>query len=180
MAMNRYRPQLRITAFLLMTTCNPLRTAMPAGAQDFDLIPSGAVLAFDRETCPEGFSRLDGADGRPDGRGRFIVGAGETLVRGDVGGASEVALAIENLPPLDIPVTGTVELRAGAGIGVTPAASGAYLASDTVEDTIYSPGAATVPMAGDSIEHALSVQLGEGTPVSVVPPYLALIHCRKD
>lgn len=39
-------------------------------------VPSGAVVAFARQACPAGWSAADGADGRPDLRGRFPLGAG--------------------------------------------------------------------------------------------------------
>jgi microcystin-dependent protein len=41
------------------------------------------------ESIPAGWALCDGADGRPDLRDRFIIGAGSTYAPGDTGGTSE-------------------------------------------------------------------------------------------
>ena len=54
---------------------------------------SGAV-----EDIPTGWALCDGQDGRPDLRGRFVLGAGGTYNPGAAGGSEEVTLTVEQMP----------------------------------------------------------------------------------
>lgn len=67
-------------------------------------LPNGAIIAFDLEECPRGWTQHDGA------QGRFIVGTGrhtehdeygnkvDVKERGNIGGKSQVELEIDHLP----------------------------------------------------------------------------------
>ncbi len=54
---------------------------------------SGAV-----EDIPAGWALCDGQDGRPDLRGRFVLGAGGTYNPGAAGGSEEVTLTVGQMP----------------------------------------------------------------------------------
>ncbi len=54
---------------------------------------SGAV-----EDIPTGWALCDGQDGRPDLRGRFVLGAGGTYNPGAAGGSEEVTLTVAQMP----------------------------------------------------------------------------------
>lgn len=55
-------------------------------------IPAGAVMAFDLDTCPEGWSVLASA------AGRFVVGAGTEYSKGSTGGLNSVTLTTAQMP----------------------------------------------------------------------------------
>ncbi len=40
----------------------------------FNMIPKGTIFAYNSDVVPEGWALCDGKDGRPDLRGRFLVG----------------------------------------------------------------------------------------------------------
>lgn len=66
-------------------------TGFPAGAI--------AVWAGDPADLPEGWALCDGSNGRPDLRGRFVVGYGNHYTQiGETGGAETVALTVAQLP----------------------------------------------------------------------------------
>src|SRR4051812_31775162 len=62
------------------------------------VIPSGAIMAFDRDRCPSGWDPFKPLDGRVV----VGVGAGVDLTprnRGDFGGKEELKLEPKHLPP---------------------------------------------------------------------------------
>lgn len=63
-------------------------------------VPTGAIMMWSGSVAsiPGGFALCDGANGTPDLRNRFIVGAGSTYNPDDTGGASNVALNTAQLP----------------------------------------------------------------------------------
>jgi hypothetical protein len=64
-------------------------------------IPIGGIIMWSGTiaTIPTGWALCDGANGTPDLRDRFIVGAGSGYAPGNVGGTNSHTLAIDNLPP---------------------------------------------------------------------------------
>ena len=62
--------------------------------------PVGTIVVWSGtvEDIPTGWALCDGQDGRPDLRGRFVLGAGGTYNPGDTGGAKEVKLTVAQLP----------------------------------------------------------------------------------
>jgi hypothetical protein len=63
-------------------------------------LPAGMIAKWNGTvaTIPAGWALCNGANGTPDLRDRFIVGAGNSYTPGNLGGAATVALAIANLP----------------------------------------------------------------------------------
>lgn len=67
------------------------------------LLPSGAVMAFNLDTCPDGWTAY------ADGKGKVIVGTGynsdgineKVFVRGEIGGEYEHAMTISEMPRHD-------------------------------------------------------------------------------
>lgn len=63
-------------------------------------VPSGVITMWSGSiaSIPTGWVLCDGLNGTPDLRNRFVLAAGNNYVVGQTGGASSVALAVDNLP----------------------------------------------------------------------------------
>ena len=63
-------------------------------------VPDGTIVPWygNIAEIPEGWYLCNGANGTPDLRDRFIVGAGSSYQLGDVGGLNEVMLAANEQP----------------------------------------------------------------------------------
>lgn len=59
---------------------------------------SGMIIMWSGSLIPHGWALCDGQQGRPDLRGRFIVGSGGQYHTGDTGGAPSVALTEAQMP----------------------------------------------------------------------------------
>ena len=117
-------------------------------------VPKGTVAAFDlSDGCPDGWKSFDEASGR------FIIGSGqgkdlkERLLRAN-GGAEEHKLIVDELPPHDIqvPLASTNSDRYEAGRKDYPVVT---VASGTI-----SVG-------------------GAGKEIALMPPFIALLFCKK-
>lgn len=64
------------------------------------IIPAGTILPWygDKSAVPTGFVLCDGANGTPDLRNKFLVGAGSGYSLGNTGGNNSVIIQKENLP----------------------------------------------------------------------------------
>jgi microcystin-dependent protein len=82
------------TATTQLATTAFVTTAVAAG------IPAGIISMWGGSigAIPVGWALCDGADGRPDLRDRFIVGAGSTYAIGATGGANTVTLTADQIP----------------------------------------------------------------------------------
>jgi len=67
---------------------------------DSYIFPSGGIMMWKGSvgSIPTGWALCDGNNGTPDLRNRFIVGAGNSYVVGDTGGASSVTLTEAQMP----------------------------------------------------------------------------------
>ncbi|MDD4019775.1 MAG: hypothetical protein PHV28_17745 [Kiritimatiellae bacterium] len=65
-----------------------------------DLIPAGVIVMWSgaANAIPGGWALCDGGSGRPDLRGRFIVGAGGSYAVGSTGGEEKHALTLAEMP----------------------------------------------------------------------------------
>ena len=66
----------------------------------FGTVPIGGIIMWSgrADNLPPGWSLCDGLDGRPDLRGRFVLGAGGKYGVKATGGAEQVTLTIEQIP----------------------------------------------------------------------------------
>lgn len=64
------------------------------------VMPPGGIIMWSGSVAsiPEGWALCDGAQGTPDLRGRFVVGAGGDYAPGDTGGADSVTLSESQIP----------------------------------------------------------------------------------
>jgi microcystin-dependent protein len=60
--------------------------------------PSGSIAMWESLVPPTGWVVCDGANGTPDLRDRFILGAGSTYNPGQTGGSTTTSLVSDNLP----------------------------------------------------------------------------------
>lgn len=63
-------------------------------------LPTGAVIMWSGaiNTIPADWQLCDGANGTPDLRNRFVVGAGGTYALGNIGGSAQITLTIDQMP----------------------------------------------------------------------------------
>lgn len=138
--------------------------------------PAGAVMAFDLNDCPDGWTALASA------QGRFLVGTGGGYNLGDTGGANSVPLTVAQLPAHNH--TGTTSsdgahshswTRSHAGgetVANTSTIGGGWRSAATYTWSTNTAGAHT---------HSLTTNnTGSGQAHENRPPYLALLYCRKD
>jgi hypothetical protein len=170
----------------------------PAGSAGTAEIPTGAVVAFNRSestsietdsgACPNGWSIFREAGGRA------IIGAGQhpnphvstfpsfmDNPMAAVGGAEEITLLPNNLPP-------------HIHHGTTDSVSGTW---DLVRTDCCSPGAkgtfAVAPVPRTDIQNSKTTAIGHihtivtdggvglvSAPFSIRSPFIALYYCRKD
>lgn len=121
---------------------------------------SGASTAI-----PTGWALCNGANGTPDLRNRFIVGAGSTYAVGDKGGSDSVALTIEQMPSHEHTI------RASNGYSTYDvAASGREGTGSTGVLELLSSG---------SYSLAKAASVGSGKSHENRPPYYALCFIMK-
>lgn len=141
-----------------------VRSAAPPS----QVIPVGAIMAFDLDACPNGWAEV------ADARGRFIIGAGgysqiysapdrapwtftANYARGSMGGFSTWRMTDQEVPQ---------HSHALSPINVRQLASGGSLVS------VVSPSSAL----GGSGVTALT---GSNIPIENRPPFLAFLICRR-
>jgi len=69
-------------------------------APGLNLIPPGSIVMWSGSlaTIPSGWALCDGANGTPDLRDRFVVGAGGTYSVASTGGQNSVTLTVDQMP----------------------------------------------------------------------------------
>ncbi|MDD2680082.1 MAG: hypothetical protein PHO03_04735 [Candidatus Omnitrophica bacterium] len=115
-------------------------------------IPAGAVLAFNLDACPSGWTEYTSA------RDRTIVGSGTTYARGATGGAATHTLSTAEMPSHSHGLTGST---GGDLFGSNPAAG-----------TYHPSGSWSLPRGTDNA--------GGGGAHNNMQPYIALLYCQKD
>lgn len=120
------------------------------------IVPTGAILMWSGSiaTIPSGWALCNGANGTPDLRNRFIVGAGSSYGVGATGGADTVTLTVNQIPSHNHQMnhTGT-----GSGNGIQQ-------------------GGGSLPTTASNI---ITGAAGGGQPHENRPPYYALAYIMK-
>jgi microcystin-dependent protein len=154
-----------------------------AGAPRCILVPPGAVMAF-VTACPSGWAAANGSSGRPDLRGRNVIGSGGTPVS-QASASGLQTLSVANMPAHN-----------HAGSNAAPAGDHSHSysqwtpAGDTSLGLVNSPtvantergvnsGGGSTSGAG-SHSHSLNIATqGGGQAFSVMDPYTVLNYCVK-
>lgn len=144
--------------------------------------PSGAVMMFDLDACPTGWSDMAGMNGR------FPVATGSngtnSYTRGQTGGDDSIALTVAQMPAHTH--TGTTN-SAGAhthGISIAMPNNGfvgkGYVETGTHTYQSYGYSGSLTQSAGAHTHSFTTNSTGSGQPHENRPPYYALLFCRKD
>lgn len=146
-------------------------------------VPAGVVCMWSgtQADIPDGWALCDGQDGRPDLRGRFIVGAGGDYAAGATGGAAMVTLSLDQLPEHSHNGAVTIEAAGNHRHSYNPGAT-TKVQSGTGDTVRY--GSATGYQTGYAGEHehnaSLSIEpAGGGAAHENLPPYFALCFIIK-
>lgn len=132
--------------------------APPGGGPTPTEFPVGMVSAFNLAACPTGWANADGTDGRPDLRGKFVLGAGAGYSLGATGGEVNVTLTNGEMPGHNHGLKASVN---------SPGGNPNY-------DTLMQYEPITAPTVWVSTEDA-----GSGNAHNNMPPYYTLIYCVK-
>ena len=150
--------------------------------EGFGLVPSGGIIMWSGAigSVPSGWSLCNGANGTPDLRNRFVVGAGSTYAVGLTGGADTVTLTVTQMPAHNHGgTTGndspdhshTTNLKRDQASGT----SGNAVFGDENRD-----GTQNVASGGASVRHTHSISNQGGNEAHENrPPYYALAYIMK-
>lgn len=121
------------------------------------LAPAGIIVMWSGSVAnvPAGWALCNGANGTPDLRNRFIIGAGDDYAPGDTGGATEHQHSIE----------------------VQPAATG--LAINTTTATVNADGDPPNALTSATLTDPTHVHTATSGLASSLPPYFALAFIMK-
>lgn len=154
------------------------RASAAAGALAQQVVPAGAVMAFDLDACPAGWTRMAEASGR------VVVGVkdGATgVARRAVIGADSVTLDVAQMPGhLHTGTTGpgkAMTYRVVAAIGTQGAAN--HGPGYTSNNPFVESTNAEYPMAGHAHDFTTN-SVGGGRPFDNRQASIALLYCRKD
>lgn len=165
-------------------------TGVTATTSDLNtrLMPSGGIIMWSGAivSIPSGWYLCNGANGTPDLRDRFVVGAGTTYAMGATGGAATVTLTTAQIPAHTHTVSGTTSTDGahthteqnyssnGTGDGSGPGAS-------CCGGSIVNSGVQT--LSAGSHSHTFSgttSSVGSGSAHENLPPYYALAYIMKS
>lgn len=130
--------------------------------QTLNSIPSGAILMFQNSKntgCPNGWTLFT------EGDGRFLLGtSGDRSVyrRLELGGEATVVLTLDNLP------THTHQIIEGRGVAVFDQRGGVGNVGGAAPSHLVQPRNLSI------------TQSGGGLPHNNMPPYIALLVCKKQ
>jgi microcystin-dependent protein len=146
------------------------------------IIPAGVILLWSgsEASIPTGWLLCDGANGTPDLRNRFVVGAGSTYAVGATGGADSVTLTTSQIPSHNHTATSTSTVtdpgHSHTYKGQT-GSGGSGVSSRDAENTTLTTNSATT---GISVSTSTSIgNTGGGSSHENRPPYYALCYIMK-
>jgi hypothetical protein len=145
----------------------PTPTPTPAPAA----VPAGAVMAFDLDACPSGWSELTAAPGR------CIVGADGAHAASSQGGSDTVTLSVDQMPAHSHGVEDMGHVHGSpAGGNFVTGGTGFGFANVSQGGASF-----TLPLTTASSPTGIKIlPAGGGKPIAITPPYLALRYCRKN
>ena len=127
------------------------------------------------EDIPAGWVLCDGQDGRPDLRGRFVLGAGGAYTPGAAGGSEEVTLTVDQLAKHShgqyVPASATGSTSTGYTNLVNPASTSNPVSGRPYKDGLF--GSST------SANQVNTKMQGNNEPHENMPPYYALCYIIK-
>ena len=190
-AIRAYAPHISITPFTALSKSVPppidAKTVVMVNPNATSGIPAGAVMAFDLDSCPSGWSEM------PSLTGRTIVGTGTysnsdpnekigttTYSRGNIGGLAYYVMSIGQMPKHNHPI------RYGSVLddGDSDYAANGYRTSAVEFDWINSgagPLGGYFGANGDTKgPFANTKYAGGNAPTDNRQPYYALKYCRKN
>jgi hypothetical protein len=140
------------------------------GALAQQIVPAGAVLAFNLPTCPAGWSRFDPAGGRA------IVGVNASGANGlsqrklnDTMGEENHTMTVSEMPPHT------------HSILIYDAGSGPNEGTWNLTWDVFGSQNAKPPLRGSGIQNFMANQpAGGGTPFTNMQPSIALLYCLKN
>lgn len=146
-------------------------------------VPSGLIAIWSGSvgSIPSGWVLCNGANGTPDLRNSFILGAGNSYSVGQTGGTSSITIGQTNLPNVNFNATSTVtdpgHFHNQQGSTYTSAAIGGNtpLASNYQTQTM---GPTTTATTGITVATTVASG-GSGTAINTLPPYYALALIMK-
>jgi microcystin-dependent protein len=146
-------------------------------------VPSGLIAIWSGSvgSIPSGWVLCNGANGTPDLRNSFILGAGNSYSVGQTGGTSSITIGQTNLPNVNFNATSTVT---DPGHTHTSNAITDIVVSNGIPDGVsgstYALRTATINNAVTGITVATTVASGgSGTAINSLPPYYALAFIMK-
>lgn len=133
-----------------------------------DVTPTGAVMAFNLAACPAGWSAMDGNGGRPDARGRTVIGAGQGAGLTDrtlasIGGSETHTLTIPQIP------AHSHNIQASS-----------FGPDDTSPDGFLPNWGLDYYSSSTNMVGSATTVTGSGQPHPIMQPYVALLYCQKD
>jgi microcystin-dependent protein len=158
------------------------------------LIPTGVIVMWSGSiaTIPASWYLCNGANGTPDLRDRFIVGAGTTYAVAATGGAATVALTEANLAAHTHTFSATTSADGAHGhqayAGSSDGSSSAVRQGlQTIDSNLANRtnGGGAIPYIANSSTHTHTVSgtsgsIGSGTAHENLPPYYALAYIMKS
>ena len=139
------------------------------------VVPSGCILIWSGSTgsIPSGFVLCNGANGTPDLRNSFILGAGNSYTVGQTGGSTD-SIIVSHTHTATSTVTDPGHLHYAGGAGA--AAGGANPVRNTTD--VGSTVATTTATTGITVATSNTTTGVSGTNANM-PPYYALAYIQK-
>jgi len=150
-------------------------------------IPAGMISIWYGSigSVPSGWYLCDGANGTPDLRDRFIIGAGSTYAVAATGGATSVTLVTNNLPAHTHTATSTVtdpgHTHTTTWNNINDFTSGSQTpgAEQNPDDAQGTFNIATNSNTTGITVATTNASTGSGTSFSILNPYYALAYVMK-